>query len=255
MSVFNNYAKYYDLLYQDKDYVGEANFVIGIIKSHSPNANSILDLGCGTGCHAALIAKQGYSVHGIDKSESILKKAEQRKLELEQTAAGHLSFSEGDVRTIRIQEKFDVVISLFHVMSYQTTNEDLQAAFMTAAAHLKTGGIFIFDCWYGPGVLSERPEPRIKKVENEHIQVTRMAEPVMYPNKNMVDVNYTVLAVDKHSDKLEQFTETHKMRYWFMPEIEYFLSKSGFELVKSAEWQTNKTPCFKSWSVYFVGRK
>ncbi|MCK5642847.1 MAG: class I SAM-dependent methyltransferase [Gammaproteobacteria bacterium] len=255
MSVFENYAKYYDLLYQDKDYTGEANFIVDIIKSHSPNAASILDLGCGTGYHAALIAKEGYSVHGVDRSESILVRADERKLGLAQPVAQKLSFSKGDVCSVRIQEKFDVVVSLFHVMSYQITNEDIQAAFTTAAAHLKDGGIFIFDCWYGPGVLTERPEPRIKKVENEYVKIIRVAEPVMHPNKNLVDVNYTVLVTEKDSDKFEQINEKHQMRYWFMPEIEFFLAKSGFELVKSGQWMTNKDSGFDCWSVYFVGKK
>ena len=42
-------------------------------------------------------------------------------------------------------KKYDVVISLFHVMSYQNNNEKILKAFSTAKKHLKANGIFIFD--------------------------------------------------------------------------------------------------------------
>ena len=38
-------------------------------------------------------------------------------------------------------------------MSYQTSNDDLNATFASARANLKQGGVFIFDCWYGPALL------------------------------------------------------------------------------------------------------
>ncbi|WP_341999478.1 hypothetical protein [Chlorogloeopsis sp. ULAP02] len=67
MSVFGNYARYYDLLYRDKDYVGEALFIRRLIQNHAPEAQDILELGCGTGNHAVLLAKEGYKVHGVEE--------------------------------------------------------------------------------------------------------------------------------------------------------------------------------------------
>ena len=58
MSVFGGYSRYYDLLYRDKDYAGEVAFVHGIIDEHAPQAQSLLDLGCGTGAHAAILAER-----------------------------------------------------------------------------------------------------------------------------------------------------------------------------------------------------
>ena len=255
MAVFDNYSKYYDLLYQDKDYKKESDFIINIMKSNMPEAKTVLDLGCGSGRHAALIAEHGYNIHGVDRSDSILEEAEKRKDELKPEIRKRLSYSQGDVRTFTSEKKYDVVTSLFHVMSYMPENNDLQAAFSTAATHVKSGGIFIFDSWYGPAVLSDKPSPRIKKIENEHIQITRIAEPEIFPNKNLVDVNYYVLVKDKKTNQIEQINETHRMRYWFMTEIEYFLGQSGFELIKSGEWMTDKQPGFESWYVYYVGRK
>jgi ubiquinone/menaquinone biosynthesis C-methylase UbiE len=78
MTVFSNYARYYDLLYQDKDYAGEANFIHGLIQKHTPNVRKIQELGCGTGKHAELFFKMGYEVLGIDISYDMLEAANRR---------------------------------------------------------------------------------------------------------------------------------------------------------------------------------
>jgi SAM-dependent methyltransferase len=254
MSVFGNYARYYDLLYRDKDYVGEAQFIDRLIQAHAPNAQTILELGCGTGTHAILLAKAGYQLHGVDVSPEMLEKAELRLAELPTELAAKLKFSAGDVRTVRVEGTFDVVISLFHVVSYQTTNADLQAAFATAKQHLKPGGIFIFDIWYGPTVLTDRPTMRVKRLEDDRIQVTRIAEPKIYPNENWVDVNYQVFIRDKASNAVEEVNETHRMRYLFTPEIELFLQEQGMQLLTAREWMSDREASFDTWGVYYIGR-
>ncbi|MBW4668560.1 MAG: class I SAM-dependent methyltransferase [Cyanomargarita calcarea GSE-NOS-MK-12-04C] len=253
MSVFGNYARYYDLLYRDKDYVGEAKFIHQLIQTYAPNAQNILELGCGTLNHAVLLANEGYQIHGVDFSLSMLQKASDRLEELPTELASKLKFTHGDIRLCRLNETFDVVVSLFHVISYQTTNEDLLAAFTTAKEHLKPGGIFIFDVWYGPAVLTERPAVRVKRLEDEEILVTRIAEPVMHPNENLVDVNYQVFIRDKSSNAVEELQETHQMRYLFKPEIELLLSEVQIEVITCCEWLTNQNAGFDTWGVYFIG--
>ncbi len=82
---------------------------------------------------------------------------------------------------------------------------------------MRAGGVLLFDCWYGPGVLPARPEVRAKRFEDDKISVLRVAEPVMYPNQNLVDVNYTMLIRDKGTNTVEELRETHRMRYFFTP--------------------------------------
>lgn len=254
MNVFAHYSRYYDLLYRDKDYAGETAFVAALIQEHVPNAKSVLELGCGTGIHAKMMVERGFEVHGLDNSTEMMKKALSRKHGLTPDKAERLSFSLGDVRTSRFERKFDAVISLFHVMSYQITNEDLLAAMETARVHLSPGGVFIFDCWYGPAVLTDRPELRVKRLEDDLISVTRIAEPVMHPNENVVDVNYQVLVRDKVSNEVQELREMHRMRYLFRPELEQYLYMKGMNVAKFIEWMTGKEPGFDTWGVCFVAR-
>jgi SAM-dependent methyltransferase len=252
MSVFNHYASYYDLLYQDKDYGAEAQFIHHLIQTHAPTAKTILDLGCGTGVHAALLAEKGYQVHGVDLSQEMLQRAIDRLSQRSPQLASQLAFSLGDIREFRLNQTFDVVTSLFHVISYQIENQDIQAVFSTAKAHLKPEGIFVFDFWYGPAVLSESPTTRIKRLENSEIKVVRIAEPTVHPNQNIVDVDYQVFIQDKQYESIEEFTEKHRMRYMFLPEIKMLLSEWKFEIINCGEWLTNADPALNTWGVYLV---
>lgn len=252
MTIFNNYARYYDLLYRDKDYTAEAKFIDRLIQSKAPNTSTILELGCGTGNHALLLATAGYRVHGVDLSTEMLKYAQARCDLVEPELAAKLQFSQGDLRQVRLDIKFDVILSLFHVISYQTTNADLLAALETVKTHLKPGGTFIFDVWYGPAVLSDPPTIRIKRLEDKSIQVTRIAEPIMYPNENLVDVNYQVFIKDKNSGAIDELTETHRMRYLFRTELELLLNRLQMYIIEDGEWLTHHQPGLNTWGVYFV---
>lgn len=246
MTVFNAYARYYDLLYRDKDYSGEADYIHSLISRHAPHAATVLNLGCGSGRHDRLLHEKGYAVTGVDLSEEMLASARQN------AASTDLSYVHGDIRNVRLDSRFDTVISLFHVMSYQTLNEDLAAAMTTARHHLKPDGVFIFDCWYGPAVLSDRPVVRVKDIENEAIHLTRIAEPVMHPNENIVDVNYHVFVRDLSSGAVEEIRESHRMRYLFMPEIKLLAAAAGLEITASEAWMTGGQPDYSTWNVCFV---
>lgn len=250
MSVFNEYARYYDLLYRDKDYSGETDYVHNLIQRQCPGARTILSLGCGSGRHDRCLVDRGYTVTGVDISEEMLTAA--RNATPESTA---LNYVQGDARSVRLGSTFDIVISMFHVMSYQVTNHDLLAAFATAHTHLKPGGTFIFDCWYGPGVLTDPPTVRLKELEDEAVTVTRIAQPVMHPNENVVDVNYRVFLRDKASGSVREIHESHRMRYLFHPEVDLMLTMSGFEFPTSEEWLTSAPLSMTSWNALFTALK
>lgn len=120
--MFKGLARYYDLLYKDKDYDAEAEYVTNLIQRFHPSAQSILELGSGTGIHASLLARKGFYVHGVERSTEMLTQslALAEKMSPEH---GSLTFSLGDIREIRLDKRFDAVIALFHVISYQTTSE------------------------------------------------------------------------------------------------------------------------------------
>jgi SAM-dependent methyltransferase len=251
MKVFDAYSKYYDLLYKDKDYYSEAEYAEKFIRKYKPSSKTILDLGSGTGRHDVVFAKKGYEVTGVERSPHMIEIANNNLIFQELTPAD-LQFVSGDIKEIRLNKKFDVVISLFHVMSYQIKNEEIKKTLETVKVHLEPDGIFIFDFWYGPGVLNMRPESRIKKLENKDILVERFAEPEMRVNQNTVDVNYKVKVNEKSNGEVCQIEETHSMRYFFLPELIFFLEESGMSPVDFEEWMTSAQLGENSWSALAV---
>jgi SAM-dependent methyltransferase len=253
---FGHYSRYYDLLYSDKDYVGETVYIHSLISAHSLiPAASLLELGCGTGIHALMLnATSGLNVLGVDLSETMLESARARAA-TKGVTEDRVSFHKGDVCSFRIDSKFDVVASLFHVVSYQITERRLNAQFETAATHLNKDGLFIFDFWYGPAVLSQRPSVRTKRLSDEYIAITRLAEPVIRDTENVVEVNYDLFVLDRATGLATELRETHEMRYLFLPEIDLLLGAHGFVRERAEEWMTGKPPSLDSWGVCIVARK
>lgn len=245
MSVFGPYSRYYDLLYRDKEYAGEAAYIHSLIQSRSPGAKNLLNLGCGSGRHDRELALLGYRITGVDRSEEMLACARGNSGPF----VNSLEYLCGDLRSLRLGRSYDVVLALFHVFSYQATNADLYAAFSTVSAHLAPGGLCLFDCWYGPAVLTDRPLERVKTLEDEQIKLIRHAVPVMHPNDNLVDVCYRIEVVDKADGGRQELEEIHRMRYLFRPEVELLLERHGLKPVLFEEWMTGRGPDFGSWNV------
>jgi SAM-dependent methyltransferase len=254
VTIFQESARYYDSIYADKDYAAEVEYVDSLIQRFAAGAHSILDLGCGTGRHAFEFAERGYAVLGVDRSSSMLKSAEEQKTKLPCHLRDRLAFEHDDVRGFRLDRRFDCVLALFHVVSYQTSNDDVLAMFATAKRHLRSDGIFVFDCWYGPGVLSEPPVARAKRVEQGSHRLLRMAEPAMQINSNLVDVRYRFVVEGGKPGQSSEFHETHTMRYFFGPELALALQMTGFKLLALTEWMTNREPDPRTWSVSVVAQ-
>ncbi|AVI51423.1 SAM-dependent methyltransferase [Pukyongia salina] len=251
MDNFNLYAKYYDLLYTDKDYSDEASYIDALIKKFQDlETKSILDLGCGTGNHANLLSELGYTVDGVDIAPEMIERAKQKFSE-----NNGLNFYLGDITKFNNEKQYDAVISLFHVLSYQNSNTDVLKSMQTAYNHLKPGGLFIFDYWYGPAVLTDLPQVRTKEIGNDEILVLRNATPKMHYNENIVDVNYAIEITDKVSHRTDRVNEKHSMRYFFKPELALFLEHFSFTKCKFYEWMTFTEPGSKSWNALTIAKK
>jgi predicted TPR repeat methyltransferase len=249
MSAFGEYSSYYDLLNQGKDYREEVSYVRHLIDKYHPHGKTVLELGCGTGIHAALLQQRGLHVTGIDKSAEMLKIARSK------LNGSDLKFIEGDILDFRTHHRFDIVVSLFHVMSYMNNTGDLRKAFDTAGSHLESHGLFIFDCWHGPAVMAQQPHIRTRRYENAELLIERTSHPEWLREKNTVNVRFEITISDKKSSGKKNISELHPMRYWFSNEIEESLNHCGFELLAGEEWLSAKELDEESWNACYIARK
>lgn len=250
MKVFEDYAYYYNSFYKDKEYDKEAKQIISVLQRYDSNIKSIINFGCGTGKHDIELTKLGFQCTGIDMSPLMIDIAKQNMAK----DSLLIDFSVADIRKYEPTTKYDAVISLFHVMSYQKKNKDILQAFQSARNALDKGGVFLFDVWYGPGVLSDKPCVRVKEIEDEKNRLIRIARPKMHDKDNVVDVCYEVLVIDKNTNIVQTINEVHNMRYFFRPELELLLSQAGFELIDNLNCTDLGKTDYNSWTSYFIAK-
>jgi SAM-dependent methyltransferase len=236
--LFQDLSEVYDLLYKDKDYRGEADYIHSLIQAWAPQAHSVLDVGCGTGRHALLLAEKGYEMTGVDLSPRMIEQARTAA----RAKSQRVRFEQGTAQDARLHQRFDVVTSLFHVMSYQVTNAMLLSAFRNVKEHLVPGGKFIFDFWHGSAVLRDPPQSREKTAQDETRRVVRKTRPVLFPNEDRIQIHFDFELASTRGESRKTFQETHELRYFFLPELDLALEMSGLQRLKHLEWMSSDEP-------------
>jgi ubiquinone/menaquinone biosynthesis C-methylase UbiE len=116
----------------------EVKFLIDVLKLKK--GTKVLDLCCGQGRHAILLAKEGLNVTGVDYSNYLLTVAKKRA----QKERAKINFIRQDVRKLNLKDRFDVVLNLFTAFGYGS-DEDNKKIIKNVAAVLKPDGYFLID--------------------------------------------------------------------------------------------------------------
>jgi SAM-dependent methyltransferase len=108
----------------------------------APAGARILDVPCGQGRHAHLLAEAGFDVDGLDYSEPLLAKAKARG------TGKRLRYTRGDMRKLpaRWSNRFDVVVNLFTSFGFFTDPADDARVIGEFARVLQPGGVLV---WHG----------------------------------------------------------------------------------------------------------
>ncbi|MDQ3810094.1 MAG: class I SAM-dependent methyltransferase [Chloroflexota bacterium] len=241
------YAAAYDHIYRDKDYPAECDAVEQTFGLYGLGpVRRVLDLGCGTGGHALVLATRGYDVLGVDRSPSMLERARER----ETTAR----FELGDIVGLDLGETFDAVLMMFAVLGYHTANVDVQAALATVRRHLRPGGLFLCDVWYGPAVLHERPGERARVLGSGGSQIIRVARGELDERHHVCNVRYHLWRLE-NGTLVAEVREQHRMRFFFPLELELLLGAAGLELVKLADFpRLEDEPSNATWNIAVIAR-
>jgi SAM-dependent methyltransferase len=256
---FSQYALYYNAIYSDKNYEEECDFLEFVFRKYSRDTpKKILDAGCGTGNHLIPMAKRGYTLTGIDLSKEMLSIAKERRRRLASARNNELKIElkRADIRNFDLGggETFDACICMFAVLGYVTKTAEVLSAFSSVRKHLRKGGLFIFDVWYGPAVLHIGPTPRLKRVENNGVRIYRFAQPSLLKKENICKVNYDFLVL-KGKRVLLEYQELHTVRYYYKDELRRLLHKAGFQLLEVGAFPGfHSKPSKQTWEIAVVAR-
>lgn len=115
-------------------------------RSRGFEGGPILDLGCGTGNFTLLLAAAGHEVHGLDGSEEMLAIAREK--------SGEVSWHRGDFTDFDLGLRFGLVVSVFDSLNNLLTLDSFRQMAARVLAHLRPGGLFIFDVNTRAGLLA-----------------------------------------------------------------------------------------------------
>lgn len=141
MNAYHNLAFGYDRLTNDVDYGAVVTFYRQILKSEGYIPRTAVDLACGTGSIALLLAKEGLTVTAVDMSEEMLTVAQQKAQDMENPPL----FVCQKLQDLQLPRGVDLAVCALDSMNYITDPADCETAIARIYRVLNPGGCFIFD--------------------------------------------------------------------------------------------------------------
>ena len=218
-ALFENYTLNYDKEIYTQGTIGECDF---IEKEIEFNRNfKILDIGCGTGRQSRELAKRGYTVTGIDLSESQLNRAKQLAI----NEGLNIDFRIQDARKLTFFNEFELVIMLCEgAFPLMETDEMNFQILQNAAKALNSNGKLIFTTLNGLFPLFHSVKEFISKNKGEGNAVS---------DKNSFDLmtfrDYTITKFEDDSGKKKSLESNE--RYYVPSEITWMLKSLSFRSI------------------------
>lgn len=105
----------------------------------------VLELGAGTGRVTLALLRAGVEVTAVDRSASMLARARERAAVLPKAQRARLTLLEGDLRSLRLKKRFELILAPFNLFMHMYTRDDMERALGCVRAHLRPGGKLAFD--------------------------------------------------------------------------------------------------------------
>ena len=166
--MFSESAELYDLIYSRfKDYPAEARQVADLLGRVHAGCRTILDVACGTGEHAYLLAAHhGFEVDGLDLDPAFVRIARAKH------PTGR--FYEGDMVDFHLGRRYDAVICLFSSIGYVRTLAQVRRALERFREHIADDGVVIVEPWFTPEAL-QPGYTNTRTVEAQGLRVVRVS--------------------------------------------------------------------------------
>jgi SAM-dependent methyltransferase len=236
-AVFTQYASWYDAFNAGKDYGAEVRYLLGHIETLTGSPRRWLDIGCGTGQHLRHIQSRGIEVEGLDQSWAMIERARQ--------LCSEITFHAGSAQDFALDGERDVVSMLFHVMSYQHSDEMVRSAMERARAHLATTGVFVFDFWNSEGVAADPPTERVREAVVDGRSLFRLSHPIERRDERLIEVKYQFRWDFPDGPLVHE--EVHVMRHFTDRELETFLKDARLRLIRSEAWMAHRPLSVNDW--------
>jgi SAM-dependent methyltransferase len=211
--MFTKSARFYDTIYEFKDYRAESARVHELIQERKPDARSLLDVACGTGQHLEHLS-QRYEVEGLDLDEELLAVARNR--------LPRITLHRGDMIEFDLGRTFDAVACLFSSIGYVRTRENLDAAVATMARHLSPGGVLVIEPWVMPEAWEDGHIGGVF-VDHDDLKIARLDTSQRDGELSVLHLAYLVAT----RDEVSHFTEDHVLALFTDDQYRRALESAG----------------------------
>jgi SAM-dependent methyltransferase len=205
--MFNASAEYYDLIYGAfKDYATEVAQVTSLLRRLNPQCRTVLDVGCGTGEHARLLAAEGFDVDGLDIEPAFVRIA----------AIKHPGgrFVVADMSDFHLRHRYDALLCLFSSIGYLVTVNRVTRALACFRQHLAPGGVALVEPWFPPGVLEA--DKRFTHIgESQGVKVSRRSRTEIDGTLSRLLFDYEI---DEHGE-VRYVSEVHELGLFTTEEL------------------------------------
>lgn len=167
-----NHPLYLDV-YSHRDDADARRLIAAVLPFlNIPAGSPVLDLACGTGRHAVVLAESGLQVTGVDLSENLLAIAGKETARL-----GHsIELIRSDMRYLNLKKSFSAVFSLFTSFGYFDDDRENFSVFRVISDHLEPGGWFVFDYLNDPFIRQHLVPSDERRLEGARLIQNRRIE-------------------------------------------------------------------------------
>jgi cyclopropane fatty-acyl-phospholipid synthase-like methyltransferase len=180
-----------------------------------PHAN-ILDMACGAGRHAIILARKKYNVTAVDLSNNLISIAKQNA-KLENLS---INYIQSDIRQFHTSLVFELVLNLFTSFGYFETDEENISILQKAYNLLSVGGFFVLDFFNSQFLVNNLVEFSKETFDDREITQQRKIENLRIVKKIQITKD----------GKTTEFTES--VRMFTCNELSEALTKIGFDIYK-----------------------
>lgn len=235
MNSYEALAGAYDVLTEDVQYRRRADYLVRQFQKSRIPVHNVLDLACGTGSIACLLAERGYAVTAIDGSVEMLTEAAQKAATLSLEKPPFLLHQ--DMPKLRLMGPVDAVVSTLDSLNYLTRPSDIQETFRRVAKYLVPGGRFIFDV--NTPYKLQRMDGQVWLDEIENVYCVWRTE---FSQRTKVCTYWVDLFRHRRDGSWSRGSEKHRERAWEESELRQWLTEAGFGRITVTGDMTDAPP-------------
>ncbi|MBC8078288.1 MAG: class I SAM-dependent methyltransferase [Chloroflexales bacterium] len=253
MSIYRSYAPLYDGSGQIRFALLMGQYLREVRARHLVGGRRALDVACGTGTLALLLADEGWDVLGVDLSAPMLDQARHKAATI--ITAGHTAFAQGDMRHLAENPavphgSFDLATCTYDSLNYLLTPDDLLACFSGVAHALAPGGLFVGDMNTRHFLEFDWGTCEVQE-HSGYVQIGQSSFDPADATSTLVLTGF--VGDDEHG--YERFDEIHVERAYDQATVEALLRQAGFVVEGAYDSFTFQPPGERTQRIVWVARK